>query len=49
MNATPQGAVRHSEDSEEFVFRIPKKPVAITALFFFLPDLKGASISFIEC
>ncbi|KAK0436264.1 hypothetical protein EV421DRAFT_1132593 [Armillaria borealis] len=35
MNATPQAAVRHSEDSEVFVFRIPKKPVAITAFFFF--------------
>ncbi|PBK84446.1 hypothetical protein ARMGADRAFT_1088461 [Armillaria gallica] len=40
MNATPQATVRHSEDSEEFVFRVPKKPVAITALFFFCPDLK---------
>ncbi|KAK0234338.1 hypothetical protein IW262DRAFT_146280 [Armillaria fumosa] len=35
MNATPQTAVRHSGDSEEFVFRIPKKSVAITAFFFF--------------
>ncbi|PBK84453.1 hypothetical protein ARMGADRAFT_1170069 [Armillaria gallica] len=34
MNATPQAAMRHSEDSKEFVFRIPKKAVAITALFF---------------
>ncbi|KAK0218502.1 hypothetical protein EDD85DRAFT_355507 [Armillaria nabsnona] len=34
MNGTPQAAVRHSEDSKEFVFRIPKKPVAITAVFF---------------
>ncbi|PBK84442.1 hypothetical protein ARMGADRAFT_1170063 [Armillaria gallica] len=36
-NAMTPAVVRHSE---EFVFRIPKKPVAITAFFFFYPDLK---------
>lgn len=36
-NTTAQTLVRHSE---EFVFRIPKKPAAITAFFFFGPDLK---------
>ncbi|PBK65346.1 hypothetical protein ARMSODRAFT_441863 [Armillaria solidipes] len=35
-NAMTQAAERHSE---EFVFRIPKKPVAITAFFFDTPTL----------
>ncbi|PBK65336.1 hypothetical protein ARMSODRAFT_1022446 [Armillaria solidipes] len=30
-----QAVVRHLKESDEFVFRISKRPVAITALFFF--------------
>ncbi|KAK0185326.1 hypothetical protein F5146DRAFT_1125279 [Armillaria mellea] len=39
-DAIPQGVLH---PSEEFIFRIPKKPAAITAFFFFTPDLKFLS------
>ncbi len=42
-DATAQAVVRHSE---EFVFRIPKKPAAITAFFFFTPDLNSIKVSY---